>query len=555
MKGEKFVLAIAIDNYSESFFQPLSNAKHDAKRLIKVLTERYGFQTFGKPLFDKLATRRAIIESLNESMTALRDEDSLVIYHAGHGNLHPQSNRGYWIPSDASRTVGDWIIHAEIKEYIAGCAAKHILLIDDSCFSGAFITNSRGVAVPFANHYKKLDSHKSRWILTSGRSERVSDGEKQSGSPFANALIRFFEDNKANFFSVSELCVYVAKQTGGAAQQQPRWESLDGVGHSGGEMVFELKHASSSTGKRNSWEENLNLFIKAKATRPEWPFISKVNPETRELGRWCQDQRSSKKKNTLSPEREEKLKKAGFVFDPQIEKFYSGLTRFLVFMHKTGLNDVPARLLPQYKREDAWHRQQQKWYAKSPCNPNNSKSYPDYRYQVLRKAGIPIEPTEKDESWNQFKHELIKFYETHIPLLEIPSQTDSNEKVASLGNRVNDWMVQWKRGKLDQERINFLAKFIDKDYSQNKAKRSFLKQIEAYLRFKNEFPDENPSTKQRSRRDVKDVLDWKAQMNHRLRNSDLPIHKWKIEQLNQVGFSWSKNSRKKKNKPQLLLDL
>lgn len=556
MKGEKFILAIAIDKYSESYFQPLSNAIHDTKRVLKVFTEKYGFQVFRKPLFNKLATRRGIIEFLNESMTSLTEDDSLVIYHAGHGVLHPQSNRGYWIPSDASTTVGDWIIHAEIKEYIAGCAAKHILLIDDSCFSGAFLDKSRSTEVTFSNHYRKLDAERSRCILTSGRSEKVSDGEKKSGSPFANALIDFLENNQSRYFSTSEISVYVAKQTGSITKQQPRWGSIDNVGHMGGEMVFELRTKTTRrTRKSRSWEENLELFISAKALRPEWPFISKVNPETRELGRWCQEQRTTKKKNSLSKEREGKLKAAGFIFDPQIEKFYNGLAKFLKFMHKTGLNDVPGKLMDQYASENAWHRQQQKWYAKSPCAPNNPKSYPEYRYKVLVKAGIPIEPNEKEESWLKFKNDLSKYYETHTPLTSIPSQTDRDPEIASLGQRTNDWMVRWKRNQLSKERVDFLAKYVDKDYHSNKVKRSFLSQIQAYLNFRNEFPDENPSSKARTRLDVKRIIDWKAQVNHRLRKGNSPIHKWKIEELNKVGFLWTTKENKATDKPQLKLNL
>jgi hypothetical protein len=556
MKGEKFILAIAIDKYSEAYFQPLSNAIHDTKRVIKVLTEKYGFQVFRKPLFNKLATRRGIIEFLNESMTSLTEDDCLVIYHAGHGVIHPQSNRGYWIPSDASTTVGDWIIHAEIKEYIAGCVAKHILLIDDSCFSGAFLEKSRSAEGTFTNHYKKLDIEKSRWILTSGRSEKVSDGEKKSGSPFANALINFLEINQSKHFSTSEMSVYVAKQTGNITIQQPRWGSIDNVGHKGGEMVFELQSNTKRKNRRSrTWEENLELFISAKAFRQEWPFISKMNPETRELGRWCQEQRTTKKKNSLSKEREGKLKAAGFIFDPQIEKFYNGLAKFLKFMHKTGLNDVPGKLIPQYASENAWHRQQQKWYAKSPCVPNNPKSYPEYRYKVLVKAGIPIEPNEKEESWNMFKNDIIKYYESHTPLISIPSQTDRDQEIASLGQRTNDWMVRWKRYQLSEERVKFLAKFVDKDYYSNKVKRGFLAQIQAYLNFRDEFPDENPSSKARTRLEVKRVIDWKAQVNHRLRDRTSPIQKWKIEELDKIGFLWTKKESKPVVKPQLKLNL
>lgn len=555
MNGEKYIMVIAIDKYAEKEFRTLHNAKNDARRLVSVLTSKYGFKTIHDPLFDSKATRRNILETLNELMSSLTKDDSIIIYHAGHGLIHPKTKKGFWIPYEATFTLGDWISHSEIIGYLEEFEVKHLCLITDSCFSGSLFSQSRGVDYA-TSHYLKLSEFKSRWFLTSGRDERVSDGKAGKGSPFSNALISFFENNTKDLFSISELAMHVEKETSEAAHQTPRSGAISSLGDEGGQLIFELKNSFNDIKQRHkrSWEMNFALFLKARESRSEWPFISKVNPETRELGTWCQDQRVNKRKGTLSREREEKLNNAGFVFDPQIEKFYNGFTKFLVFMHKTGLNDVPARLINHYKSEDAWHRQQQKWYAKAPCNPNNPKAYPEYRYSILLKAGIPLESSDREEAWNQFKVDIVKYYETHSRIITIPSQTDPDKKIASLGKRTNEWMVRWKRNKLSEDRVNFIKQYIDKDYNENKVKRTFKEQIDAYLQFRKEFPNENPPTELRHRPDIKAVIDWKAQVNHRLKKRNLPIHKWKIEQLDTINFPWSKKKRKR-IKPQLKLNL
>jgi hypothetical protein len=539
MKGEKYIFAIAIDRYIEKSFCPLNNAKADVKRFVNVLSHKYGFKTIIGPLLDSHATRRSILEALNEMMSSLTKDDTLVIYHAGHGVIHPKTGKGFWIPHEAARTVGDWISHSEVIGYLEGFEVKHLCLITDSCFSGAFFSQTRGLNA-FDSHYAKLSEFKSRWFLTSGREETVSDGKAGKGSPFANSLIKYLEEN--NSFPISELAIHVANETSRLSSQTPRWGAINSLGDEGGQLIFEVSipEKNKKNGKK-TWDENLAAFVKAKEYRAEWPYISKVNFETKELGLWCQDQRNNKRQGKLSKDREDKLLKAGFIFDPQIEKFFKGFVKFLAFMHKTGLNSVPTRLIKQYSSENAWHRLQQKWYSKAPCNPNNAKSYPEYRYYVLAKAGIPIESASRDEAWVQFEKDLIKYYEKHERLITIPSQVDKNKEVANLGKRVNDWMTQWKRNKLPNERIKFIEKYIDKDYKLNKIKRDFNKQIEEYLKFREEFPNENPSSALRARLDVKTVIDWKAQVNHRLSKGKLAIHKWKIDRLNEIGFQWTKS--------------
>jgi uncharacterized protein (DUF427 family) len=187
------------------------------------------------PLFDEQATRKNIIESLNSLSTLLLPDDQIIIYFAGHGSIHPKTKKGYWIPTDASDSIGDYIPNSTVIDFIEGIEAKHILLISDSCFSGTFLTQTRAVA---SSHYEKLISNKSRWVFASGRDEVVSDGQPGVGSPFAVALTNFLESNKAEFISVSELIVFVSKEAGEITKQQPIFGHIEGVGHEGGQMVF-----------------------------------------------------------------------------------------------------------------------------------------------------------------------------------------------------------------------------------------------------------------------------------------------------------------------------
>jgi len=238
-----YLLNIAIDKYNDCSFTPLNNAVHDARKFEKILTENYDFEVY-ESLFDENASRKNIIESLNTLSSILIENDCLIIYFAGHGTLHTKTVKGFWIPQDATNAVSDFIPNSTIIDIISGMDAKHIALIIDSCFSGAFLTQTRSIS---NFHYTKLNENRSRWVLSSGRNEKVSDGQPGIGSPFSVILNEFLEKNSLRAFSFMELAIAVSKGTGSIAQQQPIFAHIEGVGHENGQIIFNLKNASIIT--------------------------------------------------------------------------------------------------------------------------------------------------------------------------------------------------------------------------------------------------------------------------------------------------------------------
>ncbi len=531
MKGKNYILSIAIDQYRDKSFNLLNNAKFDAERLQNILIDKYGFDTIQDILVDKFATREGIIGALENLNGFLTANDNVIIYFAGHGKINPKTKIGFWIPYDATNSsTHNYINNSTVIDCVKGFEAKHVLIISDSCFSGTFLSQSRGV--DSNNYYSKLDTNHSRWLLSSGRDEIVSDGEPGLGSPFANSLIEFLDGNTNKVFSFSELAIKVTKDTSSLAKQQPIFAPLSFFPHEGGEMIFKLKLQIGKS--KGGWEANFQLFCDAKETRPEWPYISKENPETRSLGIWCVDQRRFKREGKLKPDKEQRLHEAGFIFNPNVQKFFNGLGKFLAFMHNTGYNYVPNHLRTKYTEELAWLRVQQKSYKKNPCDPKDPNSYPRYRYEILKKNGIEIEPNPIEDTWPQFKLDLEKFYKTNDRYLTIPSQVSKDKEIARLGNKLNDYMASWKKGRLVEDKVKFLSKFVDINYKLNKDKREFEKQL-ARL---NEFQkgDRNKIPKQ-GKKDVSGLGQWYAQIKTALQpKTTKKLPQWKIDRLKQEGI-------------------
>ena len=235
---DNYLFVIGIDKYHKPIFPDLSNAVFDSENIAKVLIERYGFNLIHPPIYNEEATRKSIMEQMNNLCTTITEEDNLIIYFAGHGEKHSKTDKGYWVPHDADRSISDFVPNSTIKDFIEGIDAKHIFLISDSCFSGTFLTRTRsGID---EKHYEKIDESKSRWVLTSGREEVVSDGMPGKGSPFANSLVKVLSENENKFISVAEIINYVTKATGNIARQQPTGAHIENIGHEGGQMVLTL---------------------------------------------------------------------------------------------------------------------------------------------------------------------------------------------------------------------------------------------------------------------------------------------------------------------------
>lgn len=249
----KYLFLIAIDEYHDAAFPNLNNAKLDVQRFANVLTEKFNFELVTDILTDELATRKSIIEELNLLSTIITEQDDLIIFFAGHGEKHGVTDKGFWIPSNATQSVSDFIPNSTIIDTIEGINAKHILLISDSCFSGTLLTQTRsGTGKP---DLAKIKSLKSRWLFTSGREEKVSDGEPGVGSPFALAICEYLEKQNAPILA-TELFNHVIRYTGKYSKQQAIAANIEKCGHEGGILVFE-----SSESPKNEKSELEKLTV------------------------------------------------------------------------------------------------------------------------------------------------------------------------------------------------------------------------------------------------------------------------------------------------------
>ncbi len=233
------IFTIGIDTYQSDMWTNLNNAVFDCKSIIKVLVEKYSFEEYPNSLFDNTATKENIYNELRTLQNSILPDDNLIIFFAGHGNMNPNTSRGYLVPYEGKADSATWIENTVIKDFIEDIKSQHTWLILDSCFSGSFLTKNRGYGID--KLYEDLDNKQSRWVTTSGREEKVSDGTKGDHSPFCKTLIYFLENNESKYSSVSEIVHFVSKITAHTSRQVPQGAFIDNIGHEGGELILKLK--------------------------------------------------------------------------------------------------------------------------------------------------------------------------------------------------------------------------------------------------------------------------------------------------------------------------
>ena len=133
--GKYYALVIGDNDYR--MLPKLQTAANDAKEVARILRERYGFDV----TLLVNANRYDILAALNALRERLTDEDNLLIYYAGHGELDRKNQRGNWLPIDAKpNSSANWISNITITDILNAMSVKQLLVVADSCYSGSIDT-------------------------------------------------------------------------------------------------------------------------------------------------------------------------------------------------------------------------------------------------------------------------------------------------------------------------------------------------------------------------------------------------------------------------------
>lgn len=241
--SHNYALVIGNNNYTR--FPKLATPMNDAKTVADVLSQNYGFKTTTV----MNANRYTLLAALNRLSQKLTSKDSLLIYYAGHGELDQEKMLGYWLPVDADlKDKRKWIANTAITDIINALPAKRVLVIADSCYSGAL---TRTAVPQFDANLSEADrlswlravsKSRARVALTSGGLKPVADSGGGPNSLFATVFLQVLQENKSilegqRLYSevAARLATHpVALQIG----QVPQYAPIRHAGHESGEFFF-----------------------------------------------------------------------------------------------------------------------------------------------------------------------------------------------------------------------------------------------------------------------------------------------------------------------------
>ncbi|OJT20892.1 hypothetical protein BO221_28760 [Archangium sp. Cb G35] len=263
-------IVIGINSYSHGI-PTLHNAVRDANAVANSL-EHQGFEVLR--LLDSQASLSALSRLLSHHLPSLPSPpDRLLIYFAGHGLAHTDERHqlaGFLLPSDARRDdISSYWAMATLRDALRQLSCRHLLLILDCCFAGAFPHSpSRDIRAPslpqplYLERFRHFSSRRSfQLLLSTSHDELASDrlltkpSQESLGdglhSPFALALLQGIhplspaDSNQDGLLTAAELYTFLRDRllslVPSHCQQTPSLWHLDW--HDGGEFLFLLSDA------------------------------------------------------------------------------------------------------------------------------------------------------------------------------------------------------------------------------------------------------------------------------------------------------------------------
>lgn len=228
-------VGIGISKYIS--YTDLPNAVRDVSEISKLLEDQYAYNKI-KLLYNEDATRSGIISLLEKLAAEVTQQDSLVIYYAGHGEPG-RKNKSYWLPHNSEPSnVHSWLRAGTIIDILDDIDVKHLLLLCDSCFAGGLIEPSLYRSA-ISNENRMASKKESRWFVCSGSSTQlVVDGKIGEYSPFAKTILDTLKDPEMSEVRVSTIVENLKYKVGGFYKQDITASPMPRLGDNNGMLIF-----------------------------------------------------------------------------------------------------------------------------------------------------------------------------------------------------------------------------------------------------------------------------------------------------------------------------
>ncbi len=185
---KSLAVVVGINAYANGI-SPLRSAVNDACEVARILERDHKYTVHR--FLDQEASLASLRAFLTETLPKdVGPKDRLLVYFAGHGVALDGDDgpAGYVVPQDARADDPATLLPmGELSDTLSDLACRHLLLILDCCFAGAFRwTSTRDVRlapkVLYQERFACFVADPARQVLTSaGSQQRASDVERRFG--------------------------------------------------------------------------------------------------------------------------------------------------------------------------------------------------------------------------------------------------------------------------------------------------------------------------------------------------------------------------------------
>jgi hypothetical protein len=224
-------VVVGINEYGKGI-PSLRTAANDARRVAKTLADLHGYNVI--EIIGAEATRDRITKLLTSELPArVGPNDRVLFYWAGHGVALDGDTgpNGYLLPADAERGNDSTFLNMPlVHDALLALSCRHMLIVLDSCFSGAFRwSGSRAIVrterVVHREKYERFVRDPAWQVITSASQDEEAFDQLTAGalgsrdgdgahSPFAMALFQALEGSadvigRDGLVTANELFVYL----------------------------------------------------------------------------------------------------------------------------------------------------------------------------------------------------------------------------------------------------------------------------------------------------------------------------------------------------------
>lgn len=224
--------AVVIGESQYRKYESLPTAVNDARAVAQLLETKYGYDVTRL----ENAGAQQIISALQATAKKMTANDNLLVYYAGHGTV--RHDKGYWQPVDADFDMTNWISPAMIRDVLLDHPARRMLILADSCYSGALARGAVSSSDADARKEKRA-----RIVISSGGDAPVIDSADGRHSLFTRALLDVLAapgddvaDVQTLFARIRERVTDSARRAG--REQNPDLAVMAEVGDEGGTYFF-----------------------------------------------------------------------------------------------------------------------------------------------------------------------------------------------------------------------------------------------------------------------------------------------------------------------------